>query len=148
MNASYRRRAGISSGHAKFERCLDLRTITRYCASAMLFDLSDETMLLQSTVREFAQDEVAPVAEHLDRTKSFPYELVKQMGELGWMGIPFPEAVGGAGRACPRRGPHQRGVEGAHHAVPAPLARNPADLPVRVRRAERALLARPVRRPQ
>ena len=63
----------------------------------MLFDLSDETMLLQSTVREFAQDEVAPVAEHLDRTKSFPYELVKQMGELGWMGIPFPEEVGGAG---------------------------------------------------
>jgi short-chain 2-methylacyl-CoA dehydrogenase len=63
----------------------------------MLFDLSDETMLLQSTVREFAEDEVAPVAEHLDRTKSFPYELVKQMGELGWMGIPFPEEVGGAG---------------------------------------------------
>ena len=54
-------------------------------------------MLLQSTVREFAEDEVAPVAEHLDRTKSFPYELVKQMGELGWMGIPFPEEVGGAG---------------------------------------------------
>jgi alkylation response protein AidB-like acyl-CoA dehydrogenase len=63
----------------------------------MLFDLPDETKLLQSTVREFADGEVAPVAEHHDRTKSFPYELVKQMGELGWMGIPFPEEVGGAG---------------------------------------------------
>ncbi len=63
----------------------------------MLFDLDDETRLLQRTVREFAEAEVAPVAEHLDRTKSFPYELVAKMGELGWMGIPFPEADGGAG---------------------------------------------------
>jgi alkylation response protein AidB-like acyl-CoA dehydrogenase len=63
----------------------------------MYFDLPDETQLLRSTVREFAEGEVAPVAEHHDRTKSFPYELVRQMGELGWMGIPFPEEVGGAG---------------------------------------------------
>jgi alkylation response protein AidB-like acyl-CoA dehydrogenase len=63
----------------------------------MDFDLPDETRLLQRTVRDFAEGEVAPVAEHLDRTKSFPYELVRQMGELGWMGIPFPERVGGAG---------------------------------------------------
>jgi alkylation response protein AidB-like acyl-CoA dehydrogenase len=63
----------------------------------MLFDLDDETELLRRTVREFAEGEVAPVAEHLDRTKSFPYELVAKMGELGWMGIPFPEEYGGAG---------------------------------------------------
>jgi alkylation response protein AidB-like acyl-CoA dehydrogenase len=63
----------------------------------MLFDLDDETRLLQATVREFAAQEVAPVAEELDRTKSFPYELVSKMGGLGWMGIPFPEDVGGAG---------------------------------------------------
>src|SRR4051794_25082495 len=63
----------------------------------MLFDLDDDTRLLQRTVREFAQGEVAPVAEELDRTKSFPYELVAKMGELGWMGIPFPEEVGGSG---------------------------------------------------
>jgi len=63
----------------------------------MFFDLDDETELLRRTVREFAEAEVAPVAEHLDRTKSFPYELVAKMGELGWMGIPFPEDVGGAG---------------------------------------------------
>ena len=63
----------------------------------MIFDLDDDTKLLQRTVREFAVEEVAPVAEELDRTKSFPYELVAKMGELGWMGIPFPESVGGAG---------------------------------------------------
>jgi short-chain 2-methylacyl-CoA dehydrogenase len=63
----------------------------------MLFDLDDDTRLLQQTVREFATAEVAPAAPELDRTKSFPYELVAKMGELGWMGIPFPEEVGGSG---------------------------------------------------
>jgi short/branched chain acyl-CoA dehydrogenase len=63
----------------------------------VLFDLDDETRLLQRTVREFAVEEVTPVAGELDRTKSFPYELVSAMGSLGWMGIPFPEDVGGAG---------------------------------------------------
>src|SRR4029450_8018434 len=47
--------------------------------------------------RDFAEGEVAPVAEELDRTKSFPYEIVRQLGELGLMGIPFPEGYGGAG---------------------------------------------------
>src|SRR3954463_4042453 len=63
----------------------------------MHFDLPDETRLLQRTVREFAEGEVAPVAEELDRTKTFPADIVRKMGELGWMGIPFPEEVGGAG---------------------------------------------------
>src|SRR4051795_11802187 len=63
----------------------------------MLFDLDDDTRLLQQTVRQFAEGEIAPVAEELDRTKSFPYELVEKMAGLGWMGIPFPEDVGGAG---------------------------------------------------
>ena len=63
----------------------------------MFFDLDDDTKLLQRTVREFAEAEVAPAAAELDRTKSFPYEIVAKMAELGWMGIPFPEEVGGAG---------------------------------------------------
>ncbi len=63
----------------------------------MHFDLPDDHRLLQQTVREFAEQEVAPVAEDLDREKRFPYEIVAKMGELGWMGIPFPEEVGGAG---------------------------------------------------
>jgi short-chain 2-methylacyl-CoA dehydrogenase len=63
----------------------------------MDFDLTDEQRLLRDTVRDFARKEVAPVAEELDRTKSFPYELVARMGDLGLMGIPFPEQYGGGG---------------------------------------------------
>jgi short/branched chain acyl-CoA dehydrogenase len=63
----------------------------------MDFDLSPEHELIRRTVRDFAQGEVAPVAEELDRTKSFPYEIVEQLGKLGLMGIPFPEKYGGGG---------------------------------------------------
>src|SRR5689334_6000584 len=61
----------------------------------MDFDLSDEHRLIQGTVRDFAQGEVAPVAEELDKDKRFPYEIVRRLGELGLMGIPFPEEYGG-----------------------------------------------------
>ena len=63
----------------------------------MDFDLSDEQRLLRDTVRDFARNEVAPRAAELDETKSFPYELVEQMGGLGLMGIPFPAEYGGGG---------------------------------------------------
>ena len=63
----------------------------------MDFDLSPDHELIRRTVREFAEGEIAPVAEELDREKRFPYEIVAQLGELGLMGIPFPEEVGGAG---------------------------------------------------
>src|SRR6185436_19025423 len=63
----------------------------------MDFDLTDEQRLLRDTVRDFARQEVAPVAEELDREHRFPYELVAKMGELGLMGIPFPEDYGGGG---------------------------------------------------
>jgi short-chain 2-methylacyl-CoA dehydrogenase len=63
----------------------------------MLFDLSDDHRLIQETVRDFARNEVAPVAEELDREKRFPYEIVAKLGDLGLMGIPFPEEYGGAG---------------------------------------------------
>jgi short-chain 2-methylacyl-CoA dehydrogenase len=61
------------------------------------FELSTEQRLLRDTVRDFARQEVAPVAEELDREKRFPYEIVAKMGELGLMGIPFPEEYGGGG---------------------------------------------------
>src|SRR5919197_4407272 len=64
---------------------------------AMRFDLSDDHRLIQQTVRDFARNEVAPVAEELDREKRFPYEIVEKLGDLGLMGIPFPEEYGGAG---------------------------------------------------
>lgn len=63
----------------------------------MDFELSSEHRLIQNTVRDFAQQEVAPAAEELDREKRFPYEIVAKLGELGLMGIPFPEEYGGGG---------------------------------------------------
>ena len=63
----------------------------------MNFDLSDDHRLIQRTVRDFAEREVKPVAEELDRTKSFPYEIVRKLGDLNLMGIPFPEEYGGGG---------------------------------------------------
>jgi short-chain 2-methylacyl-CoA dehydrogenase len=63
----------------------------------MNFDLPDDHRLLRSTVRDFAEREIAPVAEELDRTHSFPYAIVRRLAELDLMGIPFPEEYGGAG---------------------------------------------------
>ena len=63
----------------------------------MDFDLSPDHELIRATVRDFAQGEVAPVAEELDRTKSFPYDIVAKLGKLNLMGIPFPEEYGGGG---------------------------------------------------
>jgi alkylation response protein AidB-like acyl-CoA dehydrogenase len=61
------------------------------------FDLDHEHELLRDTVRQFALEKVAPVAEELDREKRFPYELVRELAELGLMGMTIPEKYGGAG---------------------------------------------------
>jgi len=63
----------------------------------MNFEPSEEQELLRRTVREFAEQRVAPVAEELDREQRFPYDLVAEMAELGLMGIPIAEEYGGAG---------------------------------------------------
>jgi short-chain 2-methylacyl-CoA dehydrogenase len=61
------------------------------------FDLSQEQELVRDTVRKFAEERVAPVAEELDREGRFPYELVAEMAELGLMGMPIPDEYGGGG---------------------------------------------------
>src|SRR5438045_6434497 len=66
-------------------------------AAPVDFELSDEHRLIQRTVREFAGGEVAPVAEELDRTQAFAYDIVRRRGDLNLMGIPFPEEYGGGG---------------------------------------------------
>src|SRR4249920_2381968 len=63
----------------------------------MDLDLSDNHSLIRETVRDFALREVAPVAEELDQYKRFPYEIVRKLGEIGLMGIPFPVEYGGGG---------------------------------------------------
>ncbi|MEK3853116.1 acyl-CoA dehydrogenase [Cytobacillus sp. FSL H8-0458] len=63
----------------------------------MNFDLTAEQNMILKTIREFAQEEVAPGALERDLTKEFPIEVFKKMADLGLMGLPFPEEYGGAG---------------------------------------------------
>ena len=63
----------------------------------MQFDLTDDQRAIRDLCRDFAQNEVAPQAEHNDAHEQFPYGLVKKMADLGLMGLPFPERYGGAG---------------------------------------------------
>ncbi|WP_026583850.1 acyl-CoA dehydrogenase [Bacillus sp. J33] len=63
----------------------------------MNFDLTAEQNMILKTIREFAEEEVAPGALERDRTKEFPVEVFKKMADLGLMGLPFPEEYGGAG---------------------------------------------------
>jgi alkylation response protein AidB-like acyl-CoA dehydrogenase len=60
-------------------------------------DLSPEHRLLQRTIREFLTAEVAPAVDDHERGHRFPTEIVRRLGEMGWLGIPIPEADGGAG---------------------------------------------------
>ena len=59
--------------------------------------LNEEHIMLRDMVRDFAANEVSPIAADLDKTGAFPREIVKKMGELGLMGIPIPDEYGGAG---------------------------------------------------
>ena len=63
----------------------------------MNFELTREQELVQQMVREFAVNEVKPIAAEIDETEEFPMENVKKMAKLGMMGIPFPKEVRGAG---------------------------------------------------
>jgi short/branched chain acyl-CoA dehydrogenase len=59
--------------------------------------LSEEHEALRSSVEDFARDVVAPQAAAADRTGEFPYSVIRQMGEMGLFGLPFPEEYGGMG---------------------------------------------------
>ena len=63
----------------------------------MQIELSDEQKMIQALARDFAEKEVRPIAEEIDREARFPRETVRRMGELGLMGIAVPEAWGGGG---------------------------------------------------
>lgn len=62
-----------------------------------MFNLSEEHIQLQQTFREFAENEVKPLAKELDETERFPTETVQKMAEMGMMGLPIPEGLGGSG---------------------------------------------------
>ncbi|MBD7906845.1 acyl-CoA dehydrogenase family protein [Sporosarcina gallistercoris] len=63
----------------------------------MDFNLTSEQQMIQRTIREFANEVVAPGAIERDRTNEFPEEIFKQLSEMGMMGLPFSEEYGGAG---------------------------------------------------
>lgn len=63
----------------------------------MEFRLTDEQLQVRDTVRRFAEREIAPRAEELDRLGEFPYDLFHRAGELGITALPFPKEVGGVG---------------------------------------------------
>jgi butyryl-CoA dehydrogenase len=63
----------------------------------MRFELTDEQQMVQGLAREFAEQEVKPIAAECDREARFPHATVKRMGELGLLGIAVPEKLGGGG---------------------------------------------------
>ena len=63
----------------------------------MDLDLPAEHLLLRDTIRDFMTTEVAPVIDQHERERRFPVDIVRRIGELGWLGIPIPEDEGGAG---------------------------------------------------
>jgi alkylation response protein AidB-like acyl-CoA dehydrogenase len=65
--------------------------------NGMNFELSKEQQMIKEMVRDFAEKEIKPIAIDLDRDSRFPEEVFKKMGELGLLGIPFPEKYGGSG---------------------------------------------------
>ena len=66
----------------------------------MDFILNDEQQLMQTMFRDFTEKEVRPIAASIDEEERFPAELLPLMGEIGLMGIPVPEDLGGAGMGC------------------------------------------------
>ncbi|MEO7000305.1 MAG: acyl-CoA dehydrogenase family protein [Ktedonobacterales bacterium] len=63
----------------------------------MDFTLNAEQQMIRDMCREFAEAEIKPLAEEMDRTAAFPYDIVRKMAGLGLLGLPFPEEYGGAG---------------------------------------------------
>ncbi len=61
------------------------------------YDLDEEKRLFRASVRDFAEKEIRPRADELWETGEFPYDLVRKMGQMGLMGIPWPEEYGGSG---------------------------------------------------
>ena len=63
----------------------------------MEFTYSREQQMVKKMIKEFAETEIAPIAEEIDAEAKYPYETVAKLGELGVMGMPFPQEYGGAG---------------------------------------------------
>ncbi|HEX2984746.1 MAG TPA: acyl-CoA dehydrogenase [Ignavibacteriales bacterium] len=63
----------------------------------MIFELTEDQKLIQQSAKEFAEQEIAPTALERDKSGEFPYAIIKQLGEMGFMGMMVPPEYGGAG---------------------------------------------------
>ena len=63
----------------------------------MLYQTTPEHEALRAKIRQFAEEEIKPIAFALDQANEFPDEAVKKLGQMGLMGIPYPKEYGGAG---------------------------------------------------
>jgi butyryl-CoA dehydrogenase len=63
----------------------------------MDFQLTEEQQMIRKMVRDFAEKEIAPIAQETDKSGLFPWQVIRKMGKLGLMGLPFSEEYGGAG---------------------------------------------------
>ncbi len=63
----------------------------------MKFTYSREQEMVKKMLKEFAENEIAPISAEIDEKAEYPYETIAKLGELGVMGMPFPESYGGAG---------------------------------------------------
>lgn len=66
-------------------------------SKSMLFSLSEEHKMIRDAARDFAQNEIVPIAAEFDESGEFPHATIKKMGGMGFMGIEIPEEYGGAG---------------------------------------------------
>ena len=63
----------------------------------MEFTYSREQEMVKKMLKEFAENEIAPISAEIDEKAEYPYETIAKLGELGLMGMPFPQSYGGAG---------------------------------------------------
>src|SRR5574342_1289347 len=66
-------------------------------ADLAVFSLSEEHKMIRDAARDFAQNEIVPIAAEFDESGEFPHATIKKMGEMGFMGIEVPEEYGGVG---------------------------------------------------
>ncbi|HEY4673725.1 MAG TPA: acyl-CoA dehydrogenase family protein, partial [Nitrososphaerales archaeon] len=71
--------------------------ILRPSVSEYSLTLSEEHREIQKLAREFAENEIAPIADKIDKEDKIPAEIVRKIGELGFLGVPYPAEFGGVG---------------------------------------------------
>ena len=76
---------------------LDIESAAPASERGIDFGLTDDQLIIRDTVREFAAKEIDPIVEEIDEAQRFPMEVMKKAGELGFLGVIFPEEYGGAG---------------------------------------------------